>query len=166
MTDEASIVTDSELEPYSIAQLSVQAQRELLQLDAELDGLNVQDVYEFARTNPGSALHSMLDWDNASAGDKWRVQQVRHIIRSYRIEYKPADAAPRSVRGFISVREKDTMERRYRRVTDVMSDADSRLQVLSDLKNDLRRLEQKYAHLTEFSELLLETADRIRNGGH
>lgn len=40
-----------------------------------------KDVLEKARGNEDSELHKCFEWDDAIAGEKYRLQQARDVIR-------------------------------------------------------------------------------------
>lgn len=48
-------------------------------------GLTPDAVINDAK-NKNSPLHSYFDWDNDSAGHKFRIEQARTLIRSFRVE--------------------------------------------------------------------------------
>jgi hypothetical protein len=46
--------------------------------------LTPDDVVRAAR-DPNNALHEYFDWDDSVAGQKWRIQQARHLIASVQV---------------------------------------------------------------------------------
>ena len=40
------------------------------------------------RSSAGKFLHTRLEWDNRVAGDAWRLEQARELIRSVRVRYR------------------------------------------------------------------------------
>lgn len=43
--------------------------------------LKAEEVVEWARDNPESALHEEFDWNDTVAAQKWRLQQARELLR-------------------------------------------------------------------------------------
>ena len=60
-----------------------QVRLELLALQAtDPDNLlHTQKAVDWARENEESALHRRLNWDNESAANSWRCEQVRRLIK-------------------------------------------------------------------------------------
>jgi hypothetical protein len=60
-----------------------QLRTELLELQAtSADNiLHVQKAVDWAKDNPNSALHQRLDWNDATAANHWRCEQMRGLIR-------------------------------------------------------------------------------------
>lgn len=42
---------------------------------------------------PAAPLHPAFEWDDSVAGEEWRKQQARHIIRAVHVQYEPATRA-------------------------------------------------------------------------
>lgn len=61
-----------------------EALRALQKLDAA--GKLSAEVLEKAARNPNHPIHSKLEWDDAHAGYRHRIDQCRTIIRSYHVE--------------------------------------------------------------------------------
>lgn len=49
--------------------------------------LLAEDVRETAR-DPASSLHRFFEWDDTVAGEAYRLEQARHLIRSYKVEVR------------------------------------------------------------------------------
>lgn len=49
--------------------------------------LTPRAVVEAAR-DPNSPMHACFEWDDSVAGDKWRIEQARRLIRTVRIVYE------------------------------------------------------------------------------
>ena len=61
------------------------AHQELEQLVKSNGALSPQLVVDAARHN-NSALHSFFEWDDSVAGEKYRIEQARGVIKMFRIE--------------------------------------------------------------------------------
>lgn len=58
---------------------------ELQRIAGRAGKLTPQNVVDEAR-NPHSPLHNCFEWDDEAAGNAWRLEQAREIIRSVRVE--------------------------------------------------------------------------------
>jgi hypothetical protein len=110
--------------------------------------LRPEDVVDAARDRK-SPLHEQFDWDDSEAAGKWRIHQARQLIRvtvTYREEVK------QNVRVFVSLtpdRENDGGG--YRSMVAVLSDSESRKQLLADAMAELNTFEAKYRALDELA---------------
>lgn len=59
--------------------------------------LQAEDVVEAAR-DPRSPLHSLFEWDDSAAAERYRQQQARGVIRRLRVVYQEASEQPKVVR--------------------------------------------------------------------
>lgn len=68
------------------AALHKRVSAELMRLSA-LTGRHVSaEQYVEEARDPASPLHDTLEWDDAKAGEQWRINQARAVIRSIRVE--------------------------------------------------------------------------------
>lgn len=110
--------------------------------------LRAEDVVEFAR-EPSTALHSRFEWHNGKAAHEWRLHQARNLIR-VSVTLLPNVETP--YRAFVSLMpDRSETGGGYRRTIDVLSDAESRKQLLTQALDDLSRMEAKYAQLEELA---------------
>jgi hypothetical protein len=132
-----------------------------------LDLIRAEDVVEFARdAGAYPALHSRLDWDDATAGHAWRLHQARNLIR-VTVTVLPSGNEP--VRAFVSL----TTDRRaegggYRSLPSVLSDGERRRQMLADAFAELAVVRRKYATLAELAavfEAIDAAAAKVNPGG-
>lgn len=116
---------------------------------------------------PGAPLHDFFTWDNGIAGDKWRQEEARHLIRSIRIIRTdiPISEQP-IVRKYLSVSASDTESRfdgsAYLSSDEVAASADYRQQTLNAAMAELRRWQGRHDGLREFFGIYaeIESVDR------
>jgi hypothetical protein len=119
---------------------------ELLDLQTSDGLLHPRTVVNWAQDNVDSALHSALEWDNAVAGDAWRMQQVRQLIALHLID---ASGGPR----LVSLSIDRSHGGGYRVMEQVMATPDLREIALNDALAELRRVEEKHQHLIELERV-------------
>jgi hypothetical protein len=127
---------------------------ELLALRNEAGLINARGAVGWARSNPTSALHHQLDWDDASAAEEYRVWQVRSLISVHIV-------TPTGAREIISLSTDRVTGGGYRPVEDVAERVDLRRVMLRDALDELERIRFKYQRLQEL-EGVWEAADRAR----
>ena len=112
--------------------------------------LKPEAVVEYAR-DPNTALHSVFDWDDGSAADKYRLIQARSIIR---VMVAPVEGMEEPVRVNVSIME----DRRqpgggYRSLEQAMADPDTRRAVLRTAMIELTAFRKRYKALNELADV-------------
>lgn len=127
---------------------------ELARLGASNAGhIRPKDVIEAAR-NPRSALHKLIEWDDAKAADSYRLDQAREIIRIIRVE---VDEAPPQ-RAFLSVNDGKTS---YRTAQEVRSSVHLQDLVLRSALKELQAFQKRYAEIEDVCSDLQAAQDKI-----
>jgi len=118
---------------------------ELLALQNDEGKINPAEAVEWARTNVDSHLHAKLEWDDSVAGERYRIWQVRTLISVHIVDSEGA-------RKFVSL-SIDRKEGGYRPINEVLERIDLREVMLRDALAELERVQRKYQHLQELSEV-------------
>ena len=162
------------------------ALRGMANVDAELAGRVISDIatrsngtvtprllVEESRTSD-APLHSFFEWDDSVAGEKYRENQARYILRAV---VKPMEVEGKMipVRAFINLQAVDSKPEsdRLRRVTvepeppdprayhpidDVLDDKELRAQMVKQAIQELKAWEDRYRLLKEFAVVRLAAA--------
>lgn len=111
------------------------------------------DVVAFAR-DARTALHSLFEWDNSQAAEKFRELQAASYIRAV-VRVLPRESGdPVMVRAYVSLSsERGTGG--YRAVGEVLSDEELRAQMVRDALNEMQAFARKYRHLSELAGVWL-----------
>lgn len=105
-------------------------------------------------------LHDRFEWDDAIAGEKYRLVQARHIIRSVRIEYgSDDDGTPRTARGYLNVTrdygdEEVDPDRSYVPTEEALSDPLMSRLVLRQFELDAKAFRARWSHLREYAQVV------------
>lgn len=101
-----------------------------------------------------SPLHSRFEWDDKVAGEAYRLDQARRLIRSVRVVYREADEkeAARTVRAFHSVR--DEQGTAYRPTDEIVESEFLTRIVMQQMELEWKQLMRKYGHFEEFLKLV------------
>lgn len=102
-----------------------------------------------------SPLHPHFEWNNERAGDAYRLDQARTLIRSIRVDDDDGVARP----AFINIR--DHGGRCYVALSDVLSSRSLQLEVRRAAAKDLRAYRLRYAELSELCRLLEPAEDQL-----
>lgn len=126
-----------------------------LQRIAEAHGGMLRPADVVAAAEPDdSPLHDHFEWDDSKAGAAYRLWQARTLIR-VSVTYTPVSPGKQVAhRVFVSLTpDRDIDGGGYRVVTDVLSDADLRAQMLADAKREMLAWRRKYQTLHELAEV-------------
>lgn len=139
-------------------------EEELLFLAEQNGGLiNPHQALEFSR-DPETHLHHKLEWNNEKAGNKWRLHQIRNIIRLKLpvIEKKDGEFQIRTDLNlsFVSLKEDRKSDGGYRVLKNVLSDDVRRETFKEEAFKDLIIWHNKYklvcALVEEFTPIFSE----------
>lgn len=115
--------------------------------------LNSEIVVEEA-TDPAHPLHDQFDWDNESAGHKYRLEQAAKLLRSVRITRQESSATPSDLRAFVAVRGADTHRASYVPTEEALADDFTRELVLRQMRREWETLRRRYQHMEEFAAMI------------
>jgi len=115
------------------------------------EGVTPENVVEHAK-NEETTLNKMFEWDNEIAGEKYRIQQARDILRNISVEYIKKDNTKTQIRAYVKTTQKHNDE--YRSIKSVVSDEEQYALLLNQAYKELNSTKNKYAELQEIQELL------------
>lgn len=131
--------------------------------DANDGALTPAIVLEAAR-DEDSVLHRHFDWHDASAAEKYRLDQARTLIRSYKLHVVDGDGE-RTTRFYTNVVRGDAHE--YRKSEEVMSIAALREQKRIQARRELLRVAGElgmYAGFAEAVDAVNAAVDKLDTG--
>jgi len=123
---------------------------ELDQLKAKnADGLLVpEEVVKFAKS-PKTALHTQFEWDQTRAAHQHRLWQARHIIR---VVVTFEASLQKDIPVWVSLEsDRKRPGGGYRTRDAVMSDVETRTELLQQALKELTRVREKYEMLSELA---------------
>ena len=102
-----------------------------------------------------SPLHPFFDWDNATAGHKFRLGQARTLVRICReVIGEDEDGGPIYVRAYVSAKQAGREEPGYLATKEVLRSEISEQILLRSLKREIAGLRNKYSHLQQFGAVV------------
>jgi hypothetical protein len=121
--------------------------------------LQPKAVVDAAR-NPNSPLHDAFEWNDSAAAEAYRLYQARQLIRVV-VRYEQVGTKTVPCRVFVSLsNDRKDDDGGYRLVTNVLSDAEQRRQLLADAREEMVRFRDKYRALSELAEVFA-AIDRV-----
>ena len=122
-------------------------------LDAiqENDGGITPEALLKVSTPTRSKTHKMFEWDDTVAGDKYRLEQARLVLRSIDVIVQIPDDGERSIRAFTST-PLEGGKRVYVNTVSAMQQRDTRDAMLQDCLNALIKFREKWANLVAVAD--------------
>jgi len=133
----------------------------------ELENIGVKDitnkdVLEYAKNHRDSELAKCFDWDNESAGNKWRLHQATTILTNISIIIDDKEPVSKT-RVYVSAKSKDEEKRVFKKLVDVLEDDEEYKQLLAKASDELNTCEQKYRELIKLQDLKDIIFDMYKN---
>ena len=99
-------------------------------------------------------LHERFEWNDKLAGEAYRLDQARRLIRSVRVTYREADEkeAARTVRAYHSVRDEDGTS--YRPLEEVQESPLLTKLLLQDMEREWKQLMRRYGMFEDFLQMV------------
>lgn len=118
--------------------------------------LRAAEVERFAR-DPKTALHKRFEWSDEKAARLYRLDQARNVIQVY-VEHAPGNG---DVRGYISLAPDRVSGGGYTKLGDAMSDNVTRNMLIEQLRDDLRAVLKRHAHLRPIAPLMFDAIEAL-----
>lgn len=128
---------------------SEKIKNELLEIHQKHGILRPEDVVDYAK-NPGTALHSQFEWDDTEAARQYRLEQARRVIR---VSVTLIEVDQPETRVYVSLASDRVAGGGYRPTQTVLSDKEMRSEMLAMARSELKRVREKYKHLTELAKV-------------
>ena len=128
--------------------------REHLEQIKEQRGRLTPNIVVDEARDPSHPLHHRFEWDDSVAGESWRREQARKLIREVEITYTNKDNEPTRVRAFYAVPDGSGLD--YKSLEELRDDPISKELVLREMKRDWQDLRDRYREYSEFWQLVEE----------
>lgn len=129
--------------------------------------LEVKDTYGLTAENvlrkaskKSSALYEFFDWNDSSAGEKWRLQQARSLINEIKIVVEDKVLyAFESVNVFVDDKKDSNKkpskfgDREYKNIVEIMDNEDYRGQLIHRALAEVSYWKERHEELTELSSI-------------
>ena len=111
--------------------------------------LKPAEVVDAAR-DEASVLHTLFEWDDSAAAEKYREDQARGLIR---VHVKTVPALAREVRAHVSVPTDRLNGGGYRKVEDVLANSRWQDQIVEEVQKRIDSLSKSYSYLPQLDGL-------------
>lgn len=136
--------------------MSTDSLRDILQAIYDERGDLTPALVVEAAAHSDHPLYHRFDWNDRTAGEKWRLEQAAHLIRSVRIRRVDAAGKPSDLRAFVAIKGEDTHRASYVPTESALADDFTRQLVLRDMEREWKSLKRRYDHMREFAALILD----------
>jgi hypothetical protein len=102
--------------------------------------------------NPDHPLHTRFEWDDSVAGEKWRREQARALIRSVAVTYVNPGGQRSRVRAFHAVRTERQYE--FQPVDVIVHDTVLSELLRRDMEREWRVLKSRWGRFEEFLSMV------------
>lgn len=115
------------------------------------DTITAEHVVKMARSK-SSALHDYFEWDNNKAGNEYRLEQARRLLRRITITRDPDHGKP--VQVFVSLsNDRKNSGGGYRLMREVLSDSELREELVKTALSEFQAMRRRYQRVTELSSV-------------
>lgn len=129
--------------------------RDTLQAIYDERGALTPRVVVDAAADEDHPLHDRLEWDDAIAGDRYRLVQAQEMIRSVRVVYRKPTGKSRddgTVRYWHAIRGEDGYS--YEPADVVANDPVLTQILMMDMKREWKSLQARYGAFAEFVQMV------------
>ena len=141
----------------------------LKKLEGRSGTLTPNKVLDDARRKD-SPLHDYFEWDNGVAGERWRVNQARELIREYRVDVKLVGGGVVNIPKYFSITAEDGTDAdqnnrvyvSYEKAKDNPVIVEKIVLQALDEANSWRERYRAYSELRSISDAIVETRERLR----
>jgi len=114
-------------------------------------GLTADSLLKKA-SKKSSSLYEFFDWDNSSAGDKWRLQQARVFINEIKVIVEDKEIfAFENVN--VNITNKESSLREYKPIVDIMNNEGYRKQLIQRALSEARYWKTRHLELVELNPI-------------
>lgn len=132
------------------------------QIEKKYGKLNNRNVLDSARPEK-SPIHSLFEWDDTKAADKYRLEQASRLIVNLNVEIETEEAKPIVCRAFVNVSE--AKQGSFINIESAFRVEETQEIVLKRAMQELKAFEQKYKNLEILADLFSEINELVERVG-
>lgn len=133
----------------------------VMEMLEERDGSATAESFLEASRPEGSETHSLFEWDDSVAAEKYRLDQSRRTINDLRVVYVTPQKKEVKVSAFVNVNEK-LGRANYESITQALLDEGKKEIILNRLRGELEAFVIRNQHIEELADLLEEQAVKLK----
>lgn len=136
----------------------------VMEMLEERDGSATKESLLEASRPEDSETHSLFEWNNDVAAEKYRLDQSQKIINDLRVVYTTPKKQEVSVTAFVNVNS-GKKKASYENIADALADEGKKEIILNRLRGELDAFIIRNSHIDELADLLLEASNKARKAG-
>jgi hypothetical protein len=136
-------------------------QEELLLLVDHDETITPAEILSYAELNCDSDLHAQFIWDNSVAGQRYRLDQARTLLRRVKITITTSENPPREVKVRAYSHVPSNGRNTYAPTIRVLERSSEEL--LAQALAELEALERKYENLLTWSAVIAAHTERMKS---
>ena len=117
----------------------------------KIEEITNKNVLEYAERNVNSELHKCFEWDDAIAGEKYRLIQATRIISSISFVIQEEPVQKQKIYYSIKTEEKDVSK--FKNIKDILEDDSEYRALCNKAKQELENCKDKYEDLIKKQDL-------------
>lgn len=121
---------------------------QLLEIRAITGKLTPEAVVDAARSE-SHPLHARFEWDDAIAGERYRLSQGAELIRSVKVEYRDPGGKPQEIRAFVAIRG-ESPRADYTPIEEAVADPFTQKLLMQEFRREWATFKAKYEQLEAF----------------
>ena len=129
-------------------------------------GLTAESLLKKA-SKRSSSLYEFFDWDNSSAGDKWRLQQARTLINEIKVIVEDKEMyAFENVTVSVIDKEANTnnkfSSREYKPIVEIMNNDGYRQQLIQRALSEAKYWKERHSELVELNPIFCSISEESK----
>lgn len=130
------------------------------QIEAENGRVTKEKFLDYSRPED-SPTHSIFEWDDSKAAEKYRLEQSLHTIGNLRVVYTSPSNEEASVKAFVNVSAmRDTPA--YESIAVALKDDSKRANILNRIQGELDSFVQRNRHIEELADMLIVAGEKLK----
>ena len=133
----------------------------VMEMLEERDGSATAESFLEVSRPEDSETHSLFEWDDSVAAEKYRLDQSRRTINDLRVVYVTSEKEEVKVTAFINTSEKND-KANYENVVQALSNEGKKEVILNRLRGELNAFVVRNQHIEELADLLEEQVIKLK----
>jgi len=130
------------------------------QIEAEAGCVTRENFLDYSRSKD-APTHSLFEWDNKKAAEKYRLQQATKTIGNLRIIYISPSNEEVKVKAFVNTSAiKDSPA--YENIQDALKNESKRNNILNRIKGELDSFIIRNRHIEELADMLIDAGNKLK----
>lgn len=139
---------------------AVKAYELIEKLRVKNDGSLTDDAIVNAAKPKNNLLHQFFEWDDSVASVEYRRMQARQLIRSFEVTYKDTPDVKTRAYEVHTKRSGQDERTEYKTTVDVLSQTESRDQLIASAIRQAMEFRRRFKHLHEL-DMVIEAIDKV-----